>query len=82
MQKILNLSKSCKEFFTRQADAISIKTGFIKRKRKLTGSAFLKSLIFAYLQDPSCSINVICQWLNEDSISISEISAFGVRRRA
>ena len=42
MKRIVCISKKLKEFFNEKADKISIRTGFIKRKRKLKGSSFVK----------------------------------------
>ncbi|KJW03446.1 transposase, IS4 family domain protein [Rickettsia endosymbiont of Ixodes pacificus] len=46
MGKIVNLAKLCQEFFGETANNLSITTGFIKRQRKITGSAFLKAIVF------------------------------------
>jgi hypothetical protein len=45
MDKITNLSKACKEFFIDKANDLSIVTGFIKRRRKITGSSFIRALV-------------------------------------
>lgn len=37
-------------FIFEQADRIAIETGFIKRTRKVTGSNFIKALLFAWMQ--------------------------------
>jgi hypothetical protein len=72
MNRLLILSKTINNFFNITADAISISCGFIKRKRKLVGSSFMKALVFGNLQNPNCSIEGMCQILDEDSINMSK----------
>jgi hypothetical protein len=38
------------------ADALGKSTGFIKRKRKFTGSTFIKTLVFGWMQKPQASL--------------------------
>lgn len=72
MDKITNLSKICKEFFIEKANDLSIATGFIKRRRKITGSAFIRTLILGNIGDGNCSIEGMCQLLWESSIDITK----------
>lgn len=72
MDKIINLSKICKEFFTEKGNDLSIATGFIKRRRKLTGSAFVRALVLGNIADGNCSIEGMCQLLWEDSIDMTK----------
>ncbi len=71
MEKIVNLSNILNEFFNKKAEEVSIATGFIKRKRKLRGSAFIKAMVFGNLGNGSCSIDGLCQFLYEDSVDIT-----------
>lgn len=74
MQKIANLSNILNEFFNKTADDISLTTGFIKRKRKLKGSSFIKALILGNLGNGNCSIDGFCQFLylitNESQLAL------------
>lgn len=72
MNKITCLSKKLKEFFNEKADKISIRTGFIKRKRKLRGSSFIKAMVLGNIGVDNCSIETMCQLLNEDSIEMTK----------
>lgn len=72
MHKIANLSNIINEFFNKTANDISLTTGFIKRKRKLKGSSFIKALILGNLGNGNCSIDGFCQFLYEDSIDITK----------
>ncbi len=72
MKRIVCISKKLKEFFNEKADKISATTGFIKRKRKLKGSSFVKAIVLGNIGVDNCSIETICQLLNEDSINITK----------
>ena len=72
MKNILELSKLCKEFLTEAADRLAISSGFIKRRRKLKGHSFVQALVMGNIADTGCSIEGMCQLLNEDSITISK----------
>lgn len=72
MKKIVNLSQVLKEFFNETAEAVSLETGFIKRKRKLTGSSFIKAMILGNLGNGKCSIDGLRQFLYEDCIEITK----------
>ncbi len=65
MNKITCLSKKLKEFFNEKADKISITTRFIKRKRKLKGSSFVKAIVLGNIGVDNCSVETMCQLLNE-----------------
>ena len=71
MSKIMNLSKTLNEFFNKKANDISIATGFIKRNRKIKGSSFIKALVLGNMGNVTCSIDSMCQLLNEDSVEIT-----------
>ncbi|MCM1002699.1 IS4 family transposase, partial [Wolbachia pipientis] len=72
MNKITYLSNNLNKFFNEKANEVSIETGFIKRKRKLKGSSFVKAIILGNIGVDNCSIETICQLLNEDSVSITK----------
>lgn len=72
MSKIMNLSTTLNEFFNKKANDISVATGFIKRYRKINGSSFVKALVFGNMGDMNCSIDSMCQLLNEDSVEITK----------
>lgn len=72
MNKITCLSNNLNKFFNKRADEVSIETGFIKRKRKLSGSSFIKAIIFGNIGIENCSIDAMCQLLNEESVVITK----------
>jgi hypothetical protein len=70
MNKIADLLEAVHNFFNQTAERISTETGFIKRKRKLTGPSFIKALVLGNLGYGKCSIEGFCQFLYEDCITI------------
>lgn len=56
INKITCLSNNLNRFFNKRADEVSIETGFIKRKRKLSGSSFIKAIIFGNIGEESVVI--------------------------
>ncbi|MFP3023287.1 MAG: IS4 family transposase [Wolbachia sp.] len=72
MNKITCLSNYLNKFFNERANEISIETGFIKRKRKLSGSSFIKAIIWGNIGVANCSIDTMCQLLNEASVVITK----------
>ena len=72
MNKISLLAKTINNFFSNKADNLSIFSGFIKRKRKLTGSSFIKAIVLGNISNANCSIEGMCQMLSEESIDITK----------
>ena len=72
MRPIANVAESINDFFNLKAEEISVRTGFVKRKRKLTGASFVKALVLGNMGDSNCSIDAMCQILNEGSIEITK----------
>ncbi len=48
------VAQAIQSIFSKETDELVKKTGFIKRKRKITGSSFIKTLIFGWMQNKSC----------------------------
>lgn len=72
MHKLTNLSNILNQFFNETADDLALSTGFIKRRRKLTGSSFIKAMVLGNLGNVNCSIDGFCQFLYETSIEITK----------
>ena len=72
MHQITDVAKSINDFFNLKAEEISILTGFVKRKRKLTGTSFVKALVLGNMGDGNCSIDTMRQILDEGSIEITK----------
>ncbi len=48
------VAQAIQSVFSKETDELAKETGFIKRERKLTGSSFIKILIFGWIQNKSC----------------------------
>lgn len=72
MNPITATAENINNFFNKKAEEISMLTGFIKRKRKLTGASFVKALVLGNIGDNNCSIDAMCQILNEESVEITK----------
>jgi hypothetical protein len=46
---------------TQSADNKAIETGFVKRKRKITGSKFIQTLVFGWLDNPDATLEELTQ---------------------
>jgi len=55
MTTITELGEVIQQLLTSKADELAIKTGFIQRKRKVTGAGFAQALIFGFGSNPSCT---------------------------
>ena len=53
-KKIQTILGSC-------ADSLGKSTGFIKRQRQLSGSTFIKTLVFGWMQKPEASLDELTQ---------------------
>ena len=53
------------------ADAIARKTGFVKRQRKFSGSNFIQTLVFGWLDNPDSTIEELIQTAATLDVSIS-----------
>jgi Transposase DDE domain len=72
MDRINNLAEKFHAFFNNKADDLAISTRFIKRRRKLKGSSFVKAMVLGNMGNGLCSIESLCQLLNEEAIEISK----------
>src|SRR5262245_34612907 len=56
MAPVAHLADTLQALLGSFADALARETGFIQRQRKISGSAFLRTLTFAWLDDPQASL--------------------------
>jgi hypothetical protein len=59
------------DVLTDSADIIAVQTGFVKRKRKLTGSNFTQMLVFGWLDNPDATLDELTQTGVDIGIDIS-----------
>ena len=71
MNKIPQISEAIQTVLTTTADASAQKTGFTKRQSKLTGSAFVQTLVLGWLSDPAASLDNLTSLAAQLGVSIS-----------
>lgn len=57
---LADLATTLQDVFTTQADDAADASGFLRRTRKLTGASFVQTLVFGWLDDPSASLEGLC----------------------
>lgn len=57
---LADLASTLQDVFTTQATDAADASGFLRRTRKLTGAAFVQTLVFGWLHDPSASLEGLC----------------------
>jgi hypothetical protein len=58
---IPRLARALQTVLTDTADELARSTGFLKRRRKFTGSSFVQTLVFGLLDDPAASLAQLAQ---------------------
>ncbi len=61
MNIISSVAEAMQTIFTSVADKAAKTSGFIKRKRKLTGSKFVQTLVFSWLANPEATYGEMSQ---------------------
>jgi len=83
MKSIINrinveqLSQQLENFF-KEAETIAVQTKFVQRKSRLSGSVFLKVIVFGFLENPSASLTNLAQHCLTLGV---EISPQGIHER-
>ena len=63
--------RPCRVVLTRTAEAAAGNTGFVQRRSKLTGPAFVQTLTFGWLSNPEATLEDLAQTANTVGVSIS-----------
>ena len=71
MNILSRVAESMQTVLTTVADKAAIKTGFIKRVRKLTGSIFVQTLVFTWLSNPDATLGEMAQTAGGLELNIS-----------
>ena len=71
MNILSRVAESMQTVLTTVADKAAIKTGFIKRVRKLTGSIFVQTLVFTWLSNPDATLGEMAQTAGGLKLNIS-----------
>ena len=61
MDIISQVTSAMQTVLTKVADAAAITSGFLKKKRKLTGSVFVQTLVFGWLANPDSTYDELDQ---------------------
>jgi len=61
MLNVTHLAPVLQTVLTTDADDAARATGFLRRQRKLTGSVFVRTLVFGWLHDPSASVETLTE---------------------
>ena len=61
MDILSKVTDEMQEVLTQSADDKAIETGFVKRKRKVTGSNFIQTLVFGWLDNPDATLEELIQ---------------------
>jgi hypothetical protein len=56
MTTVAELSGQLRTLFSETADELARRSGFVRRRSKLSGAAFAQALVFGYLADPGASL--------------------------
>lgn len=71
MCKIPQIAKSIQTILTPISNTAAIQTGFTQRRSKLTGSAFVQTLVLGWLSHPDASLEQLAQMASSVGVPIS-----------
>jgi hypothetical protein len=71
MTTVPQLAQTLQTVFTTTADAAARATGFVQRRSKLTGAAFVQALVFGWLANPHASLAALAQAAAVTGVAIS-----------
>lgn len=71
MEILSRVAEAMQTILTIVADKMAVKTGFIKRLRKLTGSIFVQTLVFGWLSNPNATLDELAQTAATLGLSIT-----------
>ena len=61
MDILTRITDAMQGVLTETADTVAIETGFVKRQRKVTGSKFVQTLVFGWLDNPDATLDELTQ---------------------
>ena len=70
----LTIAKAMQKVLGEKANELAIETGFVKRHREISGSNFVKGLVFGWLNAPSASLSTLSQSLGNVGSAIKRQS--------
>lgn len=78
MSILAQITDAMQEILTENADMIALETQLIQRQRKLTGSNFIQTLVFSWLDNPEATLEDMAQIASALGL---DISAQGIDKR-
>lgn len=69
---IPNMSDLILDFFGNTAQLLSKSSGFTQRKSKLTGEQFASALVLSFINNPTSSLEDVCQLINKKRLKITK----------
>ena len=71
MPIISQVTDAMQQVLTQVANTAAVATGFIKRRRKLSGASFVQTLVFGWLANPESTYDELAQAAGTIGISIT-----------
>ena len=71
MDSIAQMAETLARIFNEEAEELARISGFIKRRRTLSGADFAQGLIFGWWQEPAISLDGLTQVLQRREVDIS-----------
>ncbi len=71
MNIISQVTSAMQQVLTQVANTAAVATGFIKRRRKISGAAFVQTLVFGWLANPESTYDELAQTAGTIGISIT-----------
>ena len=71
MNIIPQVASAMQTVLTTISDTIALATGFVKRRRKLTGCKFVQTLVFGWLANPQSTLDELSQTAATLSVSVT-----------
>ncbi|VTR99234.1 transposase is4 family protein : Transposase IS4 family protein OS=Herpetosiphon aurantiacus (strain ATCC 23779 / DSM 785) GN=Haur_1324 PE=4 SV=1: DDE_Tnp_1 [Gemmata massiliana] len=56
---IPNLARAIRTVLTADADRAAARVGFVRRRRKISGAAFIQTLVFGWIEDPRAPVDAL-----------------------
>lgn len=65
------LARALRSVLTTDADQIAERVGFVRRRRKLSGAAFVQALVFGWIDDPHAPVDALAARLPAAGVPVS-----------
>jgi hypothetical protein len=71
MTTIRQVSQAMQQLLTEVADEAGMSSGFIQRRRKLSGASFVQALVFGWMSNPQASLEELSQSAATCGVAVS-----------